>query len=284
LNSNNYKNGFVNKKGSLEMTNGAIPGEIEVQLIDWWPKEGDKAIAHQAWASTYDLEKLGQKTPADILRVVTQVVDHQHDTPKERVWMDFALSVPIFVERQYDKYRMTVQHQGIEVEWYEAPFGRWGVTQNELSGRYRTIPAKFMQMPKDVSRILQEGQLESNCGLYGAGDFRHYWRTIVAHQYREYQEFLNWIPQEWRQPSHPRNKDYKRVREFVRSILGTAFFTNMRVVCNLNALEHILCQRLAPEAQPEAQETALVMLNQVLIAEVAPTAIAQMIHKHGWKV
>lgn len=255
--------------------------DIVVDLVDHWPKtgrdadDGDRDIAKAAWASTYDRTRAEERDIKDVLRVVGQVVDHKHDTPKESVWLKYFITFPIFVERQYDKYRMTVQEQDYRIEWYEAPFGRWGVTQNELSGRYRTIPDRFYGLPVDVKEVL--GGLED--GLATVEGYDH----VLQFQYSMYKQWLDRFPVEWKKPSHPRNKDYKRCREVLRGVLGTSFLTDMRIVMNLNAFEHMVNQRLEPGSQLEARITAYQMVVQAIEAKVAPCAIEKMVEANEWR-
>jgi len=110
---------------------------IEARILSVWGT--DTTIAQSAWVSTYDVIDRPQ---ADVERVVRDIVEHDHGTPQERVWLDFYLRLPIYCERQFDKYRMTRQIQGLDadvlVDIYEARMGRENITQNEMSGRYRT--------------------------------------------------------------------------------------------------------------------------------------------------
>lgn len=252
--------------------------QIKVELLDWWPKldrdgkSGDKGIALAAWASSFDKEKAENRGESEIFRAVTQIVDNVHDTPKERVWMEFFLSIPIFSERQFDKYRMVVQQQDFQIEYWHAPFGRDGITQNELSGRYRTLPERAYELPSDVKYILKD------VNNLVVGEYSN----LMECEYELYNRTLKSFPEEWRKKDHPRNPDYKRVREVMRGVLGTGYFTDMRIILNLNAFEHIINQRLAPDAQLESRYIARLMLEEAQKHQVANTAINEMMNKNQW--
>lgn len=252
--------------------------QIKVELISSWQGDrgGDGAIAHAAWASTFDVEKLSTKTDDDIRRVVTNVVNLHHDTPKERVWLEFFITCPIFVERQFDKYRMTLQYQDFQIEFLEAPMGRDHVTQNELSGRYRTIPDRPYGLPEDVSNIMKKAREFDTRGYYSEE-----WNYFLEMQHKVYQHELN-ILKESEKQGKISNNEYKRAREVLRGFLGTSYLTDMRIVMNLNAFEHIINQRLASDAQMESRVVAYYMLNEVLGAEVAPFAVSNMFATNNW--
>jgi thymidylate synthase ThyX len=253
--------------------------EIKVELLSSWQgkKGGDGAIAHAAWASTFDIEKLSSKTNDDIRRITTNVVQFHHDTPKERVWMEFFITCPIFIERMLDKYRMTQQYQDFRVEFSFAPMGRDHITQNELSGRYRTIPDRSYGLPKDVDVICEKAHNN------GRANWGQDWSSLLKMQYEEYSGRLQ-ILKKAEIEGKITNAEYRRAREVWRGILGTAFLTDMRIVMNLNAFEHIINQRLAKDAQNECRAVAYLMLNEVVKNEVAPVTIEQMILTNKWEV
>lgn len=225
-----------------------------------------------------DMEKLGTKTLEDIRRIATNVVNYHHDTPKERLWMEFFITAPIFVERQFDKYRMTVQYQDFQVEFLERPMGGNHLTQNELSGRYRTIPERLFEMPKDVLAICNKVVAPDTDKFDWAKD----WHEMMEEQNTEYQARLE-ILRNAEKTGRITNKEYKRAREVWRGLLGTATLTDFRIVMNLNALEHIINQRLERAAQPESRVVAYKMLQSLLLAKVAPITVGRMMEVNGWK-
>lgn len=259
--------------------------QIRVSLESQWAS--DKAAAHAAWASTSDKLKLDARTPEDIRRVVTGLVNLHHDTPKERCWFEFFITCPIFIERQFDKYRMTIQYQDFILEYLEAPMGRDNITQNELSGRYRTIPDRPYTLPNDVANICaiatdvairSMGGTPSNQLLQQEKDI---WADLMNEQHEWYQTKLFGL-KEAEKAGAITNADYKRAREVLRGVLGTSYLTDMRIVMNLNAFEHIINQRLAKDTQTESRIVAYHMIKEVLASGTVETLITEMIKANGW--
>jgi thymidylate synthase ThyX len=193
--------------------------------------------------------------------------------------MEFFITCPINIERMYDKYRMTIQHQDFQVEFFERPMGGDNITQNELSGRYRTIPDRSYQMPNDVDSICEAAVNNPKYGEWFT--WQEDWASIMKEQYGEYQSRLN-VLKEAEKAGRITNAQYKRAREVWRGILGTAFLTDMRITMNLHAFEHIINQRLAPESQLEARVVAYHMLKSTLDAGVATVAASKMFEHNGW--
>jgi len=239
------------------------PNISEVTLLDWW--ESDKDVADSAWVSTAKQKR----TEEDVYRVITQsIVPLHHDTPKESVWMKFWIRCPIYVERQLDKYRMTTQKQDFKVEWEEGEFGRWNISQNELSLRYKTMPNTYITMPKDVYDI-------------SGPTIAMLYEQIMSSQETSYEKIISKLKQKVDDKTIT-YAELKRAREFLRGMLGTGFFTDMQIVLNLNSFEHIMNQRLKPDAQPETQLVAKLMLKEVVDKKVAPITIEKMIEVNKW--
>jgi thymidylate synthase ThyX len=255
--------------------------EIEVELVSSWGD--DRSIANNAWASSYDVGTLDSKTDEAVRRVVKDVVTLSHGTPKERVFLEYFITCPIFCERQLDKYRMTLQHQDFQVEYLERSMGGLNVTQNELSGRYRTIPERFMKMPEDVERILDVVDATSTATTDDSvkRSHRDTWTAELERQHVNYRSKLVKLKDAER-GGHISNMQYKRAREFLRGGLGTAFLTDMRMVMNLHAFENIVNQRLEPHSQIESRIVAYYMLREALNKCSAKVAIETMCSKHGW--
>lgn len=258
--------------------------QIKAKLCSAWGS--DKAAAHSAWASTYDFEKLEEKTEEDIRRIASNIVTLVHDTPKERVWMEFFITCPIFVERQLDKYRMTQQYQDIRVEYNFAKMGRDHITQNELSGRYKTIPDRFYGLPDDVLEILQKTAVvvakEEGATPSTVEDVVALWNEAHEAQRALYEDALKGM-RKAESAGAISNAEYKRAREVVRGVLGTSYLTDMRYVMNANAFEHVVNQRIDAHAQLESQVTAYRMLVEARDNLVAKTVIETMIEHNKWQ-
>ena len=259
--------------------------QLEAELLSSWQGSagGDGTVAHAAWASSNDLEKLASKSDEDIRRVVTGVVDLNHQTPKERLWMEFYITCPIMNERHFDKYRMTVQYQDFEVTFYERPMGGDHLTQNELSARYRTIPERPCGMPRDVARIITEarGWRGSDRAASGQKLVDKHWMEMLESQYHYYEGELKRL-KEAEKRGDITNAEYKRAREFIRGALGTAYLTNFRICMNLGAFKHIIDQRLEPVAQVEDRVIAFRMLKEVIRHRIAPVTIGELLKVTKW--
>ncbi len=251
--------------------------QIVVELCSVWG--GDREAANAAWASSFSKEVAEAKSDSDVARVVSNIVNLGHDTPKERIWLEFFITCPIFVERQFDKYRMTVQFQDFDISYQVGEFGRQGITQNELSGRYRTLPGRFMGLPKDAAEIFAKANPDDSTIM---NEIEWSWFLKLQRQHQQYQEDLQQL-REAEFAGRITNREYKRAREVLRGTLGTAFFTDMRLVLNMNAFEHIMNQRLADDAQVEAQEVARKMLQCVQQHSLGSSTLFQtMVQKNGW--
>lgn len=243
--------------------------QIEAKLVSHWG--GDRNAAESAWASSVDLEKLSQRSDQDVMRVVTNLVHLHHDTPKERLWLEFFITCPIYLERQFDKTRMSIQYQQFELTYMEAPMGRNNITQNELSGRYRTIPDRPYLVPNDVGDILNKAR----------GFTANNIDDMLKQQHAKYNVILGDLKIA-QKAGDITNQEYKRAREVIRGVLGTSYLTDMRIIMNMNAFEHIMNQRLALDAQMESRVLASKMLLEVRRANVVPTMLEEMIKANGW--
>lgn len=247
--------------------------KIKVELCSFWG--GDRDTANAAWASSYDIEKALAKTDQDVARVVTTLVVQDHTTPLERIWLDFFITLPIDSERRFDKTRMSTQFQDFIVDYQLGEFGRQGMSQSELSGRYRTIPDRFLALPEDVAKIMAKVEVEK------PEYYQEVWREHFQEQHDMYQEALTEL-KEAQKNNLITNIEYKRAREVFRRSLGTGFMTDMRIVLNMHAFETLLNKRLAPDAQLEDRVIAHQILLAVLNAKVAPVLVEELIKKNNW--
>jgi thymidylate synthase ThyX len=247
--------------------------QIKAELTSHWGTDRDSANA--AWASSVDVEKLLTRSDEDVRRVVSGLVTQGHDTPKERVWCEFFVTCPIFVERQFDKYRLTTQIQDIQIGSNLAEFGRHGITQNELSGRYRTLPNRPYEMPNDVNHILEQAT-----GL--RGDFFSVYKKKQEEVFFYYNERLKYLRMA-RDRGDISNDAYKRARDVLRGLLPLATLTDMRIVLNMNAFEWMGNQRLPDNAQLEARVLFYQMLMAVRNNNVAPILVDKMVEVNKWE-
>lgn len=246
--------------------------KINAVLVDWW--NSDRDIAESAWVSTHKNDP--NRPDEDVKRIIeNNIVPLSHDTPKESVWFRFYLHIPIFVERQLDKYRMTTQKQNMTIEYEHGEFGRLGITQNELSLRYKTMPNTYIQLPEDILNILDKMHKDNR------NYFISSYINTLKHESDVYDTAISLLKNE-KDAGNITYNDLKRVREVFRGVLGTSFFTDMQLILNLNALEHIFNQRLKDEAQPETRLTCKLMLEEIIKNNIIPITIGAMIEKNGW--
>ena len=253
--------------------------QIEVKLLDVWGT--DETIANSAWVSTAKQDK--DRTEEDVSRVVSQMIPSNdtvdHGTPLESVWLRYWIRCPIYVERQFDKYRMTQQYQNYTVEYDYGPIGRDNITQNELSLRYRTMPNSYIPIPNDVQDItnkvgchVTEDNIPRLQYLYNTG------MEAVKEMYDEIVQKL-FAAKEYKLITYD---ELKRAREFYRGLLGTGFYTDMQIVLNANALKNILTQRLSKHAQPEARIVAELMLKEAMSENKINRMLEKAYTKYNW--
>lgn len=226
--------------------------QIKVELQDWLGN--DRAIAESAWTSsmTHDAKELRSDT--DVERVVNNLADSGHGTPFESVVCRFWLRIPIAIDRQVMTYRCA--------------------SQNGMSGRYRTMPDEFLEMPDDVVQILRKVD-------------RGYWiregydmHCVAANAW--YQESME-LMKEAKAAGVVPNDEYKRVREILRGPLPQHNMTERAIIMNLRALANLFKQRLKPDAQAEIREVARQMLDQLNAANVCPVALTALA-RNGWVI
>jgi thymidylate synthase (FAD) len=235
---------------------------VNVELLSHWGN--DRTIAESAWVST----GLGfERSDGDVKRLIEeQIIPLDHVTPLESVWFRYHVRCPIFVERQIDKTRMSNQDQDIQA----ASFGRHGITQNELSGRYRTLPTEFMPMPDDVAAICDRAGVDSTAYDYALDKAGIIYRAQVASIKAAADRGAITVA------------EYRRAREIMRGILGTSTYTEMHLTLNLNTLFTLAEKRLAADAQPETRWIVEQMIR--LASDICPIAINKKSEIEGWKL
>lgn len=228
--------------------------DIYVKLLSYWGT--DKDIANSAWVSTGKSSEDKDRPQEAIERVITTLITEEHGTPFESVWFKFYIHCPIFVERQLDKQRMTIQMQDMEQQvntfYNYASFGRLGITQNELSGRYRTLETDYYKIPEDIKNINQKNNF----------NFENVYNNILSEQKNKYDEMVKELKQNYKE-NKITYSELKRTREVLRGILGTSFFTDMQLVLNLRSFVQLAKERLADNTQPETREVVRQMLNSL---------------------
>lgn len=226
--------------------------EIKVVLQDVFGD--DRVIANSAWTSSTLIDNKDAKSDEDVARVVKMLAEQQHGVPFESVVFRFWLSVPIAIDRQIEKHRIS--------------------SQNGMSARYRTMPTEFLPIGHDVLNIIDKAPLETNVAAeYDSlcWQANHFYKTVSNHFKAASKE--NIIT----------NAEYKRVREFFRGVLPQHNMTEKVITINLRSLSNFLKLRNSEFAQPEIQFVAKLMLEEVKKFNKCPVAI-EALEKAGWVI
>jgi thymidylate synthase (FAD) len=231
-------------------------GKIQVELQEWMGS--DESIANAAWTSTYDKEKREEKydDPEKIAALVPRLIREGHSTPIESVILRFWIRMPIFTDRQHMTHRVA--------------------SHNGLSGRYRTMPSDFFQLPPDVLAIAEK------CGQGCAKLLDDNYENMMKMQNAFYEEDIKDLKAAEKQGMIT-NAEYKRVREVFRGVLGTSFMVERTTIFNLRSFANYQRLRNSDHAQPEIKQVAVKMLEQVEAKGIAPIAI-KTLKEIGWRI
>lgn len=223
--------------------------QIKVELQEWMGS--DEAIANAAWTSTYNKERREDKydDPEKVKGIVQRCVKDGHSTPIESVVFRFWFRWPIFCDRQHMTHRIA--------------------SHNGLSGRYRTLPSDFYELPKDVQDIMFRAEV--NQVLYTS--------TCEA-SIEDYQQSVQYLKLA-RDENIITEGEYKRVREIIRGQMPTAGMVERTTIMNLNSFANYQRLRNHSHAQPEIRQAAKLALKAVVEAKIAPVAL-RTLHEEGW--
>jgi len=224
--------------------------QIKVELQEWMGN--DKSIADSAWTSSIDYQKKKQRTEEDVVRIVNMLADLKHSVPFESVIFRFWIRLPIVADRQHMTHRIA-SHSG-------------------MSGRYRTMPDDFLDVPDDIKEILK-----NNKSFY-----------LIEEQYKQLSKETN----EWyrnainlfknlEKEKMLSNSQFKRLREFFRGVLPQNNMTERVTVMNLRSFSNYQKLRNSEHAQPEIREIAQQMLKEVKEKNICPIAL-EALEKNNW--
>lgn len=226
--------------------------QIKVELQEFMGS--DRRISESAWTSstTQDIKQL--KTDEQVASLVNRLADEGHATPFESVVFRFWIKMPIAVDRQHMTHRIA--------------------SHNGMSGRYRTMPSEFLDIPNDISNILNSLSLKIN-------PIAEY-TDLCTKANSFYTSLLSSLKTEEKQGTIT-NSEYKRLREFFRGVLPQHNMTERVTVMNLRSFANYQRLRNSEYAQPEIKEVAELMLVAVKSANVCPVALAAL-EKNGWNI
>ena len=215
----------------------------------------DISIANAAWTSTYDKNKREEKYLDDekIASLVKRLIVDKHGTPIESVIFRFWIRMPIFVDRQHMTHRIA--------------------SHNGLSGRYRTMPEDYYQIPEDVNLILNK------CGRQNIA--KNY-NDICTEANNLYRQAINDLKMAEKN-NIITNDEFKRAREILRGQLPTSGMTERTTVMNLRSFANYQKQRNSNYAQPEIKMVAQLMLSEVEKANVCPVAL-KTLKEVNWSI
>jgi thymidylate synthase (FAD) len=224
----------------------------------------DRSIANAAWTSSFNKDKRDAKTDQQVTDLVRRLAKEGHATPFESVVVRFWIRHPIFVDRQHMTHRIA--------------------SHNGLSGRYRTMPLDYFDIPIDVEDIIQkvdEKDFKSNPNQPKRSIFEEYYQSceIAVNNYSYAIESLKKAEKD----NTITNHEFKRAREILRGQLPTAGMTERTTIFNLRSFANYQKLRNSDYAQPEIKEIAELMLKCVIDSGICPIAI-EALKENGWKI
>lgn len=228
-------------------------GQIRVELQE--SMGSDASIANAAWTSTYDKARREDKydDPAKVEALVYRLATDGHQVPFESVVFRFWMRIPIFVDRQLMTHRMA--------------------SHNGLSGRYRTVPSDFYEIPDDIRAILERPRV-------GMGEAIEIFETTLESQHHFYSSLVADLKLH-RDAGTVTDAEFKRCREVFRGVIGTAFMVERTSMYNLVSFANLQRLRNSEHAQPETRRVAELMLAAALEAKAAPVALT-ILGELGW--
>lgn len=223
--------------------------KVELQAV----YGGDKEIAESAWTSSLDYQKKKTRTDEDVKRVINMLADNKHSVPFESVIFRFWLKIPIAIDRQVEKHRIS--------------------SQNGMSGRYRTMPDEFLNISDDIKNI---------CSKVSNEEFWKDYERLCSQSNTWYQKQMKFFKQE-KDLNLISNDEYKRVREFFRGVLPQHNMTEKIMTINLRSWCNFIKLRNSEHAQKEIQQVAQMMLQAVKESNKCPIAI-EALERNNWTI
>lgn len=226
--------------------------QIQVELQEHMGS--DRSIADAAWTSSTTLQGKEKRTDEDVARVVRMLIESKHASPIESVVLRFWIKMPIAIDRQHMTHRVA--------------------SHNGMSGRYRTMPREFLKVPQDVKTILFNYKMPS----YILNEYDELcqkandWYELQINNFKWYkdEEMLS-------------DKEYKRLREFFRGVLPQHNMTERITVMNLRSFANYQKLRNSEHAQPEIQQVAKLMLDEVVKNDICSTALT-VLQERNWEI
>jgi thymidylate synthase (FAD) len=199
---------------------------------------GDLSIVRAARVSYDAAWRAGDDAGSDA-RLIRYMLTHGHSTPFEHVKFTFDVMAPIFVFRQWHRYRA-------------------GWSFNEVSGRYSELPELFYlpTLEQITTQSAHNKQARSAEHVRYPGDAQIDIADACKGAFFAYRKMLA----------------DGVAREIARTVLPLGTYSKMFATTNLHALFHFMDQRLDPHAQFEIRVYAEAMLE--LVRPIAPVAVS----------
>jgi thymidylate synthase (FAD) len=232
--------------------------QILVELQDWMGD--DRKIAEAAWVSSFNKESRERKTDEQVADLVKRLAKDGHSTPFESVVFRFWMRIPIFTDRQIVTHRIA-SHSG-------------------LSGRYRTMPTDYYEIPDDIDEIIHK--IDNLPNIFPTPTEPSTKWTIFQAYYESCETATNNYKlgidklRHYEKQGEITNKEYKRCREILRGQLPTAGMTERTSIFNLRSFANFQRLRNSEHAQPEIQQVAQLMLEEVEKANICLIAISAL--------
>lgn len=228
--------------------------QIKVELHSVYGTDAD--IANAAWTSSYEFSK-NSRSMDDIKRVINKLAAEKHSVPFESVIFRFWMRLPIATDRQIMTHRIA-SHSG-------------------MSGRYRTMPLEFLELPPDVIAIFDKCPDEAvrDCAIDDYND-------LCKEANVTYENTVYYF-KDLRDKQVISNDEYKRVREFYRGILPQHNMTERVTIMNLRSWCNFYRLRSKPDAQLEIRQIADSMYTQLLDVKACPIAL-EALEKNSWQI
>lgn len=238
---------------------------IEVELLSIFGT--DKDIAEGAWTSSLTKQGKTKRSDEDVARVINLLADENHSVPFEYITFKFWLRLPIAIDRQLQTHRLQ--------------------SSSGMSARYRSMPTDYLDIPQDVYDILERIPKEhiNNDGdtiVHGLYDWNNEYIESCENASHSYKA-LSIIGKQAEKDGLITNSEYKRIREFYRGVLPQHAMTERVTQMNLRSWANFIKLRNKPNAQPEIQEIARLMLEAVKDSKACPIAL-EALERNNWRI
>ncbi len=232
--------------------------QIKVELQEFMGS--DRKIAEAAWTSSLDKNLKEARTDEDIKRVINLLATEKHSVPFESVIFRFWIKTPIAIDRQLVVHRVA-SHSG-------------------MSGRYRTMPTEYLDIPDDVISITDK--IDNYYFKQYGVKYRELYKQICSKANSEYSFIMAAIKDD-KSRGVINNEEYKRLREFFRGMLPQHNMTERVTVINLRSWSNFYRLRSSSHAQPEIQYIASLMHAEIKAKNVCPIAL-EALEANNWQI